>query len=260
MKKLFRSWSVSGLAALVLTGAGLLVPLSAAALTEEQIVSTLETVPVFLILNSQGQPLTATASADDADEVKVPVVFLDNETAQEFLSRAQQEDANAQIALVDLGSLFQEVQSQAAGGQAPVMYFPEEDELTAATTIQDDFRGVPLFFARRGPEGPYLTITQDGVSSLPMFFSRQDLQSLVNRYVQENPGEARAISIEVLSLEWLLAAMTSSDDPELDEQLQRIRLFPSSEVLQYLRSQQPARPNNSAQPAQPARPNNSSRR
>ncbi|MBD2256736.1 Tic22 family protein [Pseudanabaena sp. FACHB-2040] len=236
MKKLLRSWSVGGLATLVLTGVGLLAPLSAEALPEDQIVDKLQQVPVFLILNSEGQPLTAAASADAA-EVKVPVVFLDGETAQEFLEQAQQEDANAQVALVDLGTLFQETQSQETG-PAPVMYFPEEDELTAAATIQDDFRGVPLFFARRGEDGPYLTITQDGVSSLPMFFSRQDLQTLITRYTQENPGEARAIAIEVLSLEWLLAAMATSDDPQLDEQLQRIRLFPSSEVLQYLRSQQ----------------------
>lgn len=248
MKKLFRSFSLTGLATLALAGVGLLAPLSAEALTEQQIVSKLEQVPVFLILNSEGQPLTASASAED-QEVKVPVVFLDNDTAQEFLARAQEEDANAEVALIDLGTLFQEIQTPDQGA-APVMYFPEEDELAAASSVQSDFRGVPLFFARRGADGPYLTITQDGESSLPMFFSRDDLQALLNRYTQENPGEASAITVEVLSLEWLLAAMASNDDQQLSEQLSRIRLFPSSEVIEYLRSQQPATPQQPAAPQQ----------
>lgn len=240
MKKLFRSVSVGGLATLALTGLGLLAPLSAEALPEDQIVSKLQQVPVFLILNAEGQPLTASAT-DDQQEVKVPVVFLDGDTAQTFLSQAQEEDTNAQVALIDLGTLFQETQAQ-AGGPAPLMYFPEEEELAAAASIESDFRGVPLFFARRGEDGPYLTITQNGESSLPMFFSRNDLQTLLDRYTQENPGEAAAISVEVLSLEWLLAAMATTGDTQLDQQLSQVRLFPSSQVLNDLRSQQPAAP------------------
>ena len=46
------------------------------------------------------------------------------------------------------------------------------------------------------------------------------------------------ISVQVLSLEWLLNAMLENDDPELDAQLEQIRLFPSTEVLDYIRSQQ----------------------
>lgn len=241
MKTLFRSLSVGALTALSLAGLGAFASLPAAALTEEQIIGKLEQVPVFLILNSDGQPLTASATGENEAEVKVPVVFLDNETAETFLSRAQEEDAEAGLALIDLGTLFQETQSPE--GPAPLMYFPEEDELAAAATIQADFRGVPLFFARRGEDGPYLTLTLDnGEASLPMFFSRSDLQVLLDRYTEENPGEATAIAVEVMSLEWLLAAMSSNDDPDLNEQLDQVRLFPSSEVLQYLQSLQEAAP------------------
>ncbi|HEY9879353.1 MAG TPA: Tic22 family protein [Leptolyngbyaceae cyanobacterium] len=249
MKKLFRSLAVSSLATVALTGAGWVFPRIAQALPEEQIVGKLQPVPVFLIVNAQGQPLTAAATANE-QEVKVPVVFLDSQAAESFLGRAREQDSNAKIALVDLGTLFQEAESaEGSSAPPPLMYFPDEQELAAATSIQNDFRGVPLFFARKGADGPYLTITQNGQSSLPMFFSRADLQTLLDRYSQENPADAGQISVEVLSLEWLLAAMSSTGDNELDAQLSQIRLFPSSEVLQFLRSQQEQAAPNGTSPA-----------
>lgn len=229
-----------------------MLPRVAQALPEDQIVNKLQQVPVFLIVNGQGQPLTASASANE-QEVKVPVVFLDSQAAEDFLGRAREQDTNATIALIDLGTLFQEAESPEAGTPPPLMYFPDEQELTAATSIQDDFRGVPLFFARKGADGPYLTITQDGQSSLPMFFSRADLQTLLDRYSQENPADAGQVAVEVLSLEWLLAAMSTTGDAELDSQLGQIRLFPSSEVVELLRSQQEQAAPGGAAPA-PARP------
>jgi len=96
-----------------------------------------------------------------------------------------------------------------------------------------------LFIARQGTDGPYLTINEeDGEASLPMFFSRDDLQTLLDRYAETNADAVEEISVQVLSLEWLLNAMLENDDPELDAQLEQIRLFPSTEVLDYIRSQQ----------------------
>lgn len=211
------------------------MPLPASALGEEAIVDKLEQVPVFVILNSDGQPLTAAAEVDD-QEVKVPVVFIDGEAAEEFLTRAQEEDPSAEVALVDLGTLYQET---VLGDEekVPLLYLPIGDELDTAIALQSNFQGVPLFIARQGADGPYLTINQDGQASLPMFFSRNDLQTLLDRYSESNAEAADEIVVQVLSLEWLLATMTSNSDPELDAQLQQVRLFPSTEVLNYIRAQ-----------------------
>jgi len=227
------------LAALVsgsLLGGGLVMPLPAEALGEEAIVDKLEQVPVFIILNSDGQPLTAAAEVNN-QEIKVPVVFIDGEAAEEFLTRARQEDPSAQVALVDLGTLYQETVLN-SNEQVPLLYLPIGDELDAALQLESNFQGVPLFIARQGAEGPYLTITQDGEAALPMFFSRNDLQTLLNRYRETNAEAAREVVIQVLSLEWLLATMASSNDPALDAQLDQVRLFPSTEVLNFIRSQQ----------------------
>ncbi len=206
------------------------------ALSDEAIVSKLQQVPVFIILNAEGQPLTASADSETDEEMKVPVVFIDGETAENFLEQAQTEDESAQVALVDLGTLYQET-ILSAEEATPLLYFPIDEELEAATSLQSDFRGVPLFIARQGSDGPYLTINQDGEASLPMFFSRDDLQTLLDRYAETNES-TEDILVQVLSLEWLLNAMSENDDPELDAQLEQIRLFPSTDVLEYIQSQQ----------------------
>lgn len=237
MRKLLPVSLVSTLVGGSLLGNSLLTPGAAWALSDEAIVSKLQQVPVFIILNAEGQPLTASAGSDSAEDTKVPVVFIDGETAEEFLEQAQSEDTSAQVALVDLGTLFQET-TLSSEDATPLLYFPIDEELEAATNLQSDFRGVPLFIARQGSDGSYLTISEDGEASLPMFFSRDDLQTLLNRYSQTNENSLDDISVQVLSLEWLLNAMTESDDPELDAQLDQVRLFPSTDVLNYIRSQQ----------------------
>ncbi|PSN16308.1 hypothetical protein C7293_03125 [filamentous cyanobacterium CCT1] len=219
-----------------LLGGGLAMPLPAVALGEEAIVDKLEQVPVFIILNSDGQPLTAAAEVND-QEVKVPVVFIDGAAAEEFLARAQEEDPSAEVALVDLGTLYQETVLNDEE-EVPLLYLPIGGELETATQLQSDFQGVPLFIARQGADGPYLTINQDGEASLPMFFSRNDLQTLLDRYEESNAEAADDVVVQVLSLEWLLATMSSNDDPALDAQLDQVRLFPSTEVLNYIRAQE----------------------
>jgi hypothetical protein len=237
MRKLLSTSIVSTLVGGSLLASSWLTPKVAWALSDEAIVRKLQQVPVFIILNAEGQPLTASAESDAEDEIKVPVVFIDGEMAQEFLEQAQTEDASAQVALVDLGTLYQETILNEEDS-TPLLYFPIDEEMEAATALQSNFQGVPLFIARQGTEGPYLTINQDGESSLPMFFSRDDLQTLLDRYAETNVADVEDVSIQVLSLEWLLSAMTANDDPDLDAQLEQIRLFPSTDVLDYIRSQQ----------------------
>ncbi|WP_035986680.1 Tic22 family protein [Leptolyngbya sp. KIOST-1] len=244
MRKLFSSFLrplplITALVSGSLLGGGLIMPLPAEALSEEAIVDKLEQVPVFIILNSDGQPLTAAAEVNN-QEVKVPVVFIDGAAAEEFLARARQEDPSAAVALVDLGTLYQETVLNDSQ-QVPLLYLPISGELERATQLQANFQGVPLFIARQGADGPYLTINHDGETSLPMFFSRNDLQTLLNRYRESNAEAANNVVIQVLSLEWLLTTMTNSTDPALDAQLQQVRLFPSTEVLNYIRSQEEGR-------------------
>jgi hypothetical protein len=240
MRKFLSSALMGALVGGSLLGLPLLAPTPAEALSEDEIVGMLEQVPVFLILNSDGQPLTASAE-QASEEIKVPVVFIDGETAEDFLEDAQTEDSSAQVVVVDLGTLFQETILNAES-TTPLLYFPTSEEVSTATELEANFQGVPLFMARQGLDGPYLTITQDGESSLPVFFSHDDLQTLLDAYEANNAEAADDITVQVLSLEWLIAVMAENDDPTLDDQLEKIRLFPSTDVLNYIRAQQGAAP------------------
>ncbi len=200
------------------------------ALTEEEIASKLTQIPVFMILDAQGEHLKAVSQADE--NVQAPIVFLDGETAAGVLAQVQEGGQDAQIEVVDLATVYRE----SAEGQepAPLLYFPIRDELAAAVEIEPEFQGVPLFIPRRGETNAYLPFVQGEEVSLPMFFSREDLQTYVDWVFESDPAGAEEIVVEVVSLEWLLAAMASSENQEMDEQLSQVRLFPSSDVLEFI--------------------------
>jgi|GEM_PF-744619 nickel transport protein len=203
---------------------------SALALSAEEIAGKLNQIPVFMILDAQGEHLKAVSETDE--NVQAPVVFLDGETAAGVLVQVQEGGQDAQIEVVDLGTIYRETAD--SDEPAPLLYFPIRDELAAAVEIEPEFQGVPLFIPRRGETNAYLPFVQGEEVSLPMFFSREDLQTYVDWVFESDPAGAEEIVVEVVSLEWLLAAMAAGENEEMDEQLSQVRLFPSSDVLEFI--------------------------
>ena len=232
MKSLFHLAATLSLVGGVLFGPLPMTNMQALALSQEEIVTKLSTVPVFIIVDTQGRSLMASTTEDQ--EAQVPLVFIDGEDAETFLTNAQAQNAafaeQAQVAPIWLGDLYQQAQSQ-PDGPTQLAYIPIEEQLESATTIQDTFQGVPLFVARFS-DSTYLTVRQDGEPVLPLFFTQEDLQIILERFGQEQPEVAGEVQIEVISLEGVIQTMQSSDDPELD----KIRFFPSSEVVQYIQT------------------------
>jgi nickel transport protein len=187
-------------------------------------------IPVFMILDAQGEHLKAVSQTDEA--VQAPVVFLDGPTAAAVLSQVEEGGQEAQIEVVDLGSIYREVAN--SDGVAPLLYFPIRNEIEVAVTIEPEFQGVPLFIPRRGDSNAYLPFVQGDEVSLPMFFSREDLQTYIDWVFEDNPAGAEEIVVEVVSLEWLLAAMAASEDSDADNQFSQVRLFPSTDVLEFI--------------------------
>lgn len=202
----------------------------ALAMTTAEIAAELNQIPVFLIRDAQGDHLKAVSEADP--NLQAPLVFLDGQSAAGVLQRIEAEGQEAKIEVVDLGTVYQE--SAQDGTAGPLLYLPINTELTAATELQPDFQGVPLFVPRRGQTDAYLPFIQGEEVSLPMFFSRQDLQTYIDWVFEDNPAAAREIVVEVRSLEWLLATMANTTDQSLSQQLEQVKLFPSTEVLKFL--------------------------
>lgn len=213
------------------------------ALTAEQIASKLTQIPVFMILDAQGEHLKAVSSDDP--NIQAPVVFLDGPTAAAVLNQVEAEGQDAQIEIVDLASIYRSMAD--SSGQAPLLYFPIRSEVAVAVELEPEFRGVPLFVPRRANSNAYLPFVQGNEVSLPMFFSREDLQTYVDWVFEDNPAGAEDIEVEVMSLEWLLTAMAASEDTTANNQFNQVRLFPSSEVLDFIktiRQQQQPQPSN----------------
>lgn len=211
------------------------------ALTADQIASKLTQIPVFMILDANGEHLKAVSESDE--NIQAPVVFLDGQTAASVLAQVEADGQQAQIEVVDLASVYQDMAN--ADGVAPLLYFPIRDEVAEAVEIQPEFQGVPLFIPRRGEANAYLPFVQGDEISLPMFFSREDLQTYVDWVFEEDPAGAEDIVVEVVSLEWLLASMAASEDTTTDNQFSQVRLFPSTDVLEFIdmvREQQQSRP------------------
>lgn len=224
----------------VLGGMGLGVamgtPQMALALSSEAIAEKLAPVPVFMILDQDGRSLTANVETENNGEVSVPIVFISVTAAESFLAEARAENAPigeaGQVAILSLGALYQEATTQLSSGQG-LAYIPASESVAAAEAIANgqDFRGVPLFAAVNLETNQYL-FTTEGV--LPVYFSIADLQATLAPLLESNPELQDVIGVEVLTLEGLIAGM-ESNDRELDQLLERVRLIPDSTTVDYLR-------------------------
>ena len=208
---------------------------TASALTEQEILEKLNTVPVFLIVNSEGQSLTASVNNEET-EVQVPIVFIHSAEAEAFLDQAEAEQAeiagDARIAILPLSEVYAEASAQ-LDNVSNLVYIPSTESVSSASQIVNrEIQGVPLFAAIDLENEQYLLT---GNRTLPMFFSLQDLQSQLSALVEDNPELESSLGVEVVSFEAVLDNM-AADDPDLDQLLELVQFIPASQTLQYLQS------------------------
>lgn len=237
--KSFIRWSATlGLLGSTMLTAWLGQGLRALALPQEEIVKTLQPVPVFTIADEQGAPLVAVGK----DEKKVTGVFISQQDAQRFFQQLQQQNPDlakkVKVQPVSLGEVFKLAQ---ANGDKPeglnFAYVPTNDEVETAKQVmsqngQQYQGGVPLFVAKGGEDQGYLTVQQNNEARIPFFFEKEQLQAMLERFKKEKPDLASTVKIEVVPLESMIATMQQSDD----EMLSKIVLVPSQEALQFIRT------------------------
>jgi nickel transport protein len=222
--------------------------LSALALTQQQIVEKLSSVPVFTITDAEGSPLVASPSTGE-EEGAVAGVFLSRDDAQAFLERVSQQDPNIanniQVTPVSLGEVYQLAQrSSESNAGLQFAYFPDQDQVQSAVSLLqssgqevsvEQFNGVPLFLARSADDGGYLTVTSGDEQVIPVFFEQDALQRLLDRVQQQQNDLANSIEVQVVNLEGVISTLESSDNPDLSQ----IMLIPPADSVEYIRSLQP---------------------
>jgi nickel transport protein len=246
--------------------------LSALALTEEQVVQKLRTVPVFTISvqqNNQQIPLPLTYEVNKpaatgttntpATTEKVPGIrfFYSQVDAQAFLADLKKKNPSlpntAKILPVPLSRVYQQIQETRKKNISLVIDLePSKQQVEAAAALMrqqgqpvDQSKiGTPLFLALGGKDKVPMRIKQDNQEVIPLFFNKQELQSVVDQLKKDKPAEAATIEIvPFLSLETIIYGWTNSSDAEFDKQVPFFKemapllvLVPSQDALDYARS------------------------
>jgi nickel transport protein len=231
MKGFLKRLTALGIVGGTLLGVTAVQPQAAWALSDEEIIEKLSSVPVFMIVDEEGRSLTASVETAESGQSSAPIVFISGNAAEAFLE--QEADAvlaeEGQVAILSLGALYQEAGVQS---NQSLVYIPTSAALEAANSIANGtaINGVPLFAAVNLENGQYLITSEQ---TLPVYFSFADLQRNIAPLVEQNPELQDVIGVEVLTLEGLIRGM-ESDNPELDRLLELVLLIPDSTSVQYL--------------------------
>jgi Tic22-like family len=231
------------------------------ALTPEQIMQKLRPIPVFTIADAKGAPLVASPPSGEKGG-PVAGVFISQKDANAFLENLKSKNPNlakeVKVVPVSLAEVYQlDKASQGKPNELDFAYVPTKQQVDSAVAVlkqngQDvkQYNGTPLFVARAGKEKGFLTIQQGNNSVIPMFFNKEELQSLLDRFKQQQPNLASSVDIQVFPLEGVVDAMQKQNDPQLD----KIVLIPSRESIEFVRSLKPAGGTPAAQPKPSAAP------
>ena len=255
MKSLIR-WT----ATLGLVGTTMLTSLlgsysKALALPEEQIVKTLQSVPVFAIADDQGVPLIAVEK-----EQKFTGVFISKQDAQNFFEQLKKENpevaSKVKVQAVSLAQVYKMQTSQTQQNRLIIDFVPKESEVESAKKLlsergQQYQGGVPLFVPKAGKESNFLVISRNNQDFIPFFFEKAAALQMVEQYKKANPAEAATVKIDVIPLESVIATLQQSND----EALTKILLYPSQETIDFIRANSNQNAPNQP-PANQPRPNN----
>jgi hypothetical protein len=276
MKSLVRWGTTLGLVGSTLLATFLSGNVPVLALPEQQIKEKLDSVPVFLITNPQGLPLSRPLEGQNAQAQKggsVTGVYMSQQEAQAFINQlrnVKDKDPKTaemlkslQVTAVPLGVIYQQLQqSKNQPNRLLFAFKPVDKEIQGAMDLlkqsgQDvkQFRSVPTFLVRFAPDKGYVPIQlgADKKEYVPVFMSKQDADSLLK---QVKPKFPKA-DIQVVDVDGIIKTLQEKNDKWLEQ----VIFFPSPEARQYIQTlpktnaptpnqAAPAQPNQAA-PAQP---------
>jgi hypothetical protein len=247
MKSLVR-WGVTlGLVGTTLLGAVFAGSVPVLALPDKQIKDTLDSVPVFLITNPQGIPLTSTIPPGQNGQKpsSVTQVFMNGQEAQAFMEQLRQRKdqdpkiaeliKTLQVTPVPMGVIYEKFRASANQPDRLLFVFQAgKQDLEGALTLLrasgqqiQQFPGVPIFIVR-SPDKGYISIKRpsDNKEIIPLFLSKRDAQGLLTQ-VQAKVPKAE---IQVVDIDGIIKTLQDKNDAWLSQ----IALVPSSDSVDYI--------------------------
>ena len=243
---------------------------SVLALTQPEIIQKLQTVPVFILADNDGNMVPLSIFDGDAqDSQSFLGIFISQSDAQETLATLQEESADANrlnaipLPLADAYNMI--VSSQDLEDIPPFAFIPQTEQLElAAQVLQAQGEQVnltpltvPLFHLSSTADNSYITVSmgESNRESIPLFFDGSEAQFLLDVLNEQANAENQpppTIELRVAFLhQWLQIFETNDEDA-----LQLVELIPIPEsqalianLLNQLRQQQ-AQPSSEQSPEQ----------
>jgi hypothetical protein len=229
------------------------------ALSDQQIKDKLDSVPVFLITNPQGLPLSRPLQGQNGQKVgSVTGVYLSQQEAQDFINQLRNlknKDPklteivkSLQVTAVPLGVIYQQLQqTKNQPNRLQFAFKPVDQEVKGAMELLrssgqpvQQFKSVPVFAVRFAPDKGYVPIKVGSSTQeiIPLFLSEDDAKGLLN---QVKPKFPKA-DIQVIDVDGVIKTLQEKNDPWLGQ----VVLFPDKAAREYI---QKLPRNNTSKPA-----------
>lgn len=240
------------------------------ALPEAAVVEKLRPIPMYMLINDEGQPIFATITDESGNASGVTGVFVSLADAENLVSARQEESTKlleearadtgadpqvikeleqqaalwqeANILPIGLDKIYQFAQSEEAQ-DLTFKFLPTMAQLSAAAQVtqQENFPGVPLFFLsiqEKDANGqdivsfPTLSGANGEGGEIPVFFEVQPILEQLDAFPEDEE-----LSINVMPLEVFIAKLLDEDLPaEEQEFLEAMTLIPSQESAQLIQA------------------------
>lgn len=265
MKSLVR-WGVTlGLVGTTLLGAAFGGSIPVLALSEKQIKDKLDSVPVYLITDDKGLPLSRSLPDNQngkKDGRSVTGVYMSRQEAQAFITKLQNAKdkdpkieelvKNLQVTAMPLGVIYQKLQeTKNQPNRLEFAFKPVDTDIQGALELLrqsgqkvDQFKGVPVFAVRFAPDKGYVPIKAGSNEPyIPLFLSKREALGLLSQVKQEYP----TADIQVMDVDGVIKTLQDKNDSWLNQ----VVLVPSPESREYIKTL----PRENA-PKRPALPSN----
>jgi Tic22-like family len=247
--KLLVRWGVTlGLASSVMfAGLSGMNNLQALALPQEQVVKTLQEVPIFTLTNPKGE-FVVISRKNESKTISQIGFFISKKDAQTFLEGKLKKEnptlaGTIQVRPVSLADYYKLVIENNKKKDSNVVFtlVPTKQQIDVARTMlntggksNQQFNGVPLFVPKFKQGNSYLTIPlpKGNERFIPFYFEKEQAVALLEEFKKAKPKEAANTEIQVVDLYGVIDTLNSSNDPTAT----KILLYPSRESIEFIRA------------------------
>lgn len=209
----------------------LIFPFKAVALPEREVVAKLQNVPLFGLVNPQGQLNS--------------YLFVNPQQVLNLYAQLQNNDPqranNLEVKPVALSEVYQRLQTlQNQNQELPQLIVPDQNSLDQATNLMrangqsvNDPRtiGIPLFVPTigTGTEERWLIVSDrnSNKSYIPFYFAKNEADQVVAMYKQNNPNLTESVQVRVYALGYVVGLLLGGNN----EAVQMMEIIPSQEQV-----------------------------